>query len=209
MEFSKKSKGLKYIMARKIIPEKVEEAKEKIISATMDVIIEDGFFKLTLANAARKAGITKAAIYWYFPGKDELIGAMAFSLRETFIGGVKQLVALPIPPKQKIEMLFDELEKNDVIKKCYLLTKLFIELNAAGDEATAILQAGQTEYIGLIQKIFDEAIAAGQIKSTLSSESLAKILVAMTNGCIIYNQTLPDQCVDFKDVKVFLMSIIE
>lgn len=196
-------------MARKVVPEKVEEAKEKIISATIDVIIEDGFYKLTLANVARKAGITKAAIYWYFPGKEELISAMATSLGETFIGGVKQLAALPIPPKQKIEVLFNELEKNNVTKKCFLLTKLFIELNSTGDKSAEILQAGHMEYIGLIQGIFDEAIAAGEIKSTLSSEALAKILVAMTNGCVIHNRILPDRCIDFEEVKAFLMSIVE
>jgi AcrR family transcriptional regulator len=192
-------------MARKVVPEKMEAAKEKIISATMDVIIDDGLSKLTLANVARKAGITKAAIYWYFSGKDELIGAMAATLRETFIGGVKQLVALPIPPKQKIEVLFDELENNDVIKKCFLLTKLFIELK--DNQAMENLQAGHMEYIGLIKEIFDEAFAAGEINSTLSSESLAKILVAMTNGCIIHNKTLPNQSIDFKEVKEFFYQL--
>ena len=193
-------------MARKVIPEKVDAAKEKIISATMDVIIEDGLFKLTLANVARKAGITKAAIYWYFPGKDELISAMAASIGETFIGGVKQLVALPISPLKKIEVLFDELEKNDVTKKCFLLTKLFIELN--DKESLRILQAGYLEYIGLIQEIFEEAIAIREIKSTFSSEALAKILVSMTNGCIIHNKFLPGHCIDFEEVKLFLFSVI-
>ena len=188
-------------MARKVVPEKVEEAKEKIISATMDLIIQDGFSKLTLANVAKKAGITKAAIYWYFSSKEELLNAMVFSLRATFIDSTKQMALQPIPAKQKVEAFFGALENNEVHRKCLLLVKVFLELCSTSDETKTIIQAGYKEYIEIIQGIFDEAIMAREIKFEISSTTLSKILIAALDGCTIHNEMFGGQWIDFKEVQ--------
>ena len=195
-------------MARKVIPEKVEEAKENIISATMDLIIKDGFSKLTLSNVAKKAGITKAAIYWYFSSKEELINVMASSLKATFIDATKQIALQPITPKQKIDSYFNALENDEIHKKCILLIKVFLELYSMNDETTVAIQNGYKEYIEIVQGIFDEAIRTGEIKTEIPSPILSKIFVAAIDGCIMHNEIFGGHWIDFRDVKRFYMSVI-
>jgi len=187
-------------MARKVVPEKVEEAKENIISATMDLIIKDGFSKLTLSNVAKKAGITKAAIYWYFSSKEELINVMALSLRTTFIDSAKQIALQPIPPKQKIEAIFNAAASNEISKKCLLLIKVFLELYSTDDEIKKIIQEGYREYIGIIQDIFNEAISVGEINAEIPGTTLSKIFIAALDGCTIHNEMFGSEWIDFREV---------
>jgi len=195
-------------MARKVVPEKVEEAKERIISTTMDLIIQDGFSKLTLAKVAKKAGITKAAIYWYFSSKEELLNVMASSLRATFIDSAKRIALQPIPPKKKIKAFFSTLENNDVHKKCLLLVKIFLELYSTEDETKSVIQDGYKEYIEIIQGIFDEAIKKGEIKTEISNIALSRIFTAVLDGCTIHNEMFGSQWIDFRAVQDFFVSLI-
>ena len=196
-------------MARKMIPEKVEEAKEKIISATMDLIIKDGFSRLTLAKVAKKAGITKAAIYWYFSSKEALLNVMAASLRTTFIDSAKQMALQPIPPLQKIEALFDALENSEIHKKCLLLIKVFLELYSTDDKTKSVIQDGYKEYIKIIQGIFDEAIKAKKINTAISSIALSRIFMAALDGCTIHNEMFGNQWINFREIKHLLFLIKE
>ena len=193
-------------MARKIIPEKVAETKKKIISAALDLIIDDGFSKLTLSNVANKIEMTKAAIYWYYKSKEELLNAMASSLRTAFIDSAKLLALQPISPKYKIKSLIMSLENNDTHTKCFLLIKVFLELNSADNKIKKIIQEGYWEYIKIIEDIICEAIEVGEFQSTISKTTLARLFVAVLDGCIIQDEILGKNKIDCKELENFFMS---
>jgi len=60
----------------KVVPEYKEDAKRRIIEAAMDVIAERGCERMTIDDVAKKIGVTKGAVYWYFQNKDELLTAV-------------------------------------------------------------------------------------------------------------------------------------
>ncbi len=47
--------------------------KNQVINATLQCISESGFERLTLESVAKKAGISKGVVSYYFKGKDDLI----------------------------------------------------------------------------------------------------------------------------------------
>ena len=194
-------------MPRKIIPEKVEEAKAKIISAALDVIINEGFVKFSLSKVANKAGITKAAIYWYFPSKEELLNEITNSLRTTFISCAKQVAELPISSEQKIKALITSLEDNDTHKGCFLPIKIFIELYSVDHEIKKTIKNSYTEYIEILHGIFEQAIMNGEIDSSFSALTLAKYMMAFLDGCIIQDEMSGSPHIDYKDVYIFFMSL--
>ena len=194
-------------MPRKINLEKVDETKEKIISASVELIINNGFSKFTLSNVAQKVGITKAAIYWYFSSKEELLSAMASMLRTTFIDSAKQTIEQSISPKQKIEALILSIENNNVHKKCFLLIKVFLELYSVDNEIKGIIQNGYKEYIEIVQDIFDEAISNKELQTTISKVTLAKLFCAALDGCVIQDELMGKNCIDYKEVRDFYTSL--
>jgi AcrR family transcriptional regulator len=48
-------------------------SREEILAATLEVLLELGVPKLTLEAVARRLGITKQALYYYFASKDEML----------------------------------------------------------------------------------------------------------------------------------------
>ena len=51
--------------------------REALIEATLDLVVEKGPFGFTLAEAARSAGVSPAAPYRHFAGREELLEAAA------------------------------------------------------------------------------------------------------------------------------------
>src|SRR5437773_5759148 len=55
---------------------KRERTRERLLEAAVDVIRAKGFYKTTLEDVARRAGLTRGAIYGNFKNRDELFLAV-------------------------------------------------------------------------------------------------------------------------------------
>lgn len=190
-------------MARKAMPEKVEETKVKIISASLNLIVEEGFSSFTLSNVANRVGMAKPSIYWYFSSKEELISAMTTFLKATFIGDVQRISLLNISFKQKIQEMIASMENRETHNKCFLLMKVFMELHSFDHKIKAMIQQGYLEYIKILQGMFEKAIFNGEIKTAVSAPALAKIFLATLDGCTIQDEILGSTHVVYKEVQMF------
>ncbi|MBA6112881.1 solvent efflux transporter antirepressor SrpR [Pseudomonas asiatica] len=65
-------------MARKTAAE-AEETRQRIIDAALEVFVAQGVPDATLDQIARKAGVTRGAVYWHFNGKLEVLQAVLAS----------------------------------------------------------------------------------------------------------------------------------
>lgn len=48
----------------------------EILAVAGEILNRDGFAGLSLADVARRLGLARAAVYWYFPTKDDLLVAV-------------------------------------------------------------------------------------------------------------------------------------
>jgi AcrR family transcriptional regulator len=48
----------------------------RILDAAEELLLRDGYEPTTMAAIARAAGVASNSIYWYFPGKDDLLAAV-------------------------------------------------------------------------------------------------------------------------------------
>lgn len=63
----------------------------EIVAAALEVFVEHGFAATTLADVARRAGVTKGTVYLYFANKEALFKAV---VRETIVPVIAQGEAL-------------------------------------------------------------------------------------------------------------------
>jgi AcrR family transcriptional regulator len=59
-----------------------EQSREEIIEAARRVVLRDGVAKTTLEAVAEEVGLTKAALYYYYPSKDALLFEVVFRILE-------------------------------------------------------------------------------------------------------------------------------
>ena len=57
-------------------PKVVEDRRDQIIDAAMQVFAQKGFTRATNKDIAREAGITPGLIYYYFENKEALLTAI-------------------------------------------------------------------------------------------------------------------------------------
>src|SRR5260370_35762909 len=56
----------------RVVPEYKEEARTRILTAATEVFGEKGCRQATMDDVAKKLGVSKGALYLYFPSKEEL-----------------------------------------------------------------------------------------------------------------------------------------
>src|SRR4051812_25500036 len=67
------------------------DTRQRILDAALDLFVERGFDKASLREVADRVGVTKAALYYYFPSKEDLLVALLEPLNEM----TTEFLALP------------------------------------------------------------------------------------------------------------------
>jgi len=115
-------------------PEEVEEAKstrERILDVALDLFIEKGYDKTSLREIAEPLGFSKAALYYHFASKEDILMALHLRIHEfgtdalAQMGSQEPTVALWA---ELLEQLVDQMLAN---RKIFLLH----ERNQAAFEA--------------------------------------------------------------------------
>jgi AcrR family transcriptional regulator len=57
-----------------------ERSREEIVDAARRVLVRDGIAATTLEAVAREVGLTKAALYYYYPSKDALLFEVVYGV---------------------------------------------------------------------------------------------------------------------------------
>jgi AcrR family transcriptional regulator len=84
------------------------DTREEIRQVALELFATQGFEKTSLREIAERLGITKAALYYHFPSKDALLGAIVDPLiadLDAFYGEAVQ--ALPSGERAVLEGYFD------------------------------------------------------------------------------------------------------
>ena len=71
----------------------VDEAAQRIVDATLDLVAGYGLRKLTLDDVAREAGISRATLYRRFPGKAALLEAVVVAEAARLRRGLDEALA--------------------------------------------------------------------------------------------------------------------
>ncbi len=82
--------------------EEVEQIKEKILNAALDIIIREGYENLSMRNIARRIGMTAANLYNYFSSKDELYLTLLRNAFQKLNNSLRYMVRDVNDPLQKL-----------------------------------------------------------------------------------------------------------
>jgi AcrR family transcriptional regulator len=67
--------------------------RERILNVALDLFIEKGFDKTSLREIAEQLGVTKAALYYHFASKEDILMALHLRLHEFGFDALNQLGA--------------------------------------------------------------------------------------------------------------------
>jgi Transcriptional regulator len=178
-------------MPRKIIPTKVAEVKNNIIQTSIKLIVEDGFSKFTLTSVAQSIGVTKAAIYWYFPNKDSLIEEIANHVKNNFIGLAQEIINMQLTSQERLVKVLSHSASDNLL--CILPIKMFLEYYSEENTIKEIILENYLEYIDIIANILKNGVATGEFDSSIQIDKMAKFIVGGMDGISLQSTILKEE----------------
>lgn len=173
----------------KVVPEYREDAKQRIIQAAMEAIAERGYAQTTIEDVAKKLGVSKGAVYWYFSSKEDL-------LQEVFATILAEIQRVAYdgynrPFEEVLTLIFERYSLSDEKRRA-----LFYEMFALASRNTPRVGHVVLEYVNGMVSLAEEGIKRGQQKGTITTETdartLALLIVALYSGIQDYALTYMD-----------------
>lgn len=166
----------------RILPGYREEVRKKIVEAAYSLFLEKGYHRTTMEEIANLLGVTKPAIYQYFPGKEDLYAAVAEHGREE-LAAILERSFNNRDLRAGSEVMFDTLARytpqfNSMYSEMMLLA-------AHNERIRDLLREDRIEDIRIVERFIARQQEIGLISGHLNSRVLAIACDALVNGLLI------------------------
>jgi len=166
----------------RIIPEYREEVRKKIIGTAYHLFLKRGYRGTTMDSIAEALGVTKPALYQYFPGKEELYAAVAEQGRQE-LTGILERSYRNRDIRGGSEALFDALSVYAPnFQGMYAEMMLIAPHN---ERIRRILEDDLREDLRVIEGFISSQQGTGYVSSRLDARVLAVACHAMINGLLL------------------------
>ena len=163
--------------ARKAGFEEYERRRKEIIARAASVFREKGFEAANLAEIARKAGMDRTSIYYYYKSKKELFRELVGEAYADSVVMAEEIAELDATPSSKVRLLIERLFEIYEARYPYLF--IYIQ------EDMTTFASGKTAWnakMRLLAKRFDQAIVkivqAGLDDGSFYPEGDARLITA-------------------------------
>jgi len=190
-----------------IIVDKVQKRRDIALSCN-DLLLEKGIKKLTIAEVAKTAGVSKGSIYDYFENKEDIV----FEIIGSHIAGYQEKLNQKLneddSTREKVFLLFDFILNNDEdFEKHQNIYKEYMSIDIAGEckNMCAFDNDCSAFFKTILKSFVQDGISKGELIE--SSKDLIEGLLAVEKGFLIIKWT------EKKDVKesfrIFLNTIFD
>jgi AcrR family transcriptional regulator len=166
----------------RIIKEYKVEVRKKIVEAAYSLFLNKGYHGTTMSAIADVLGVTKTALYQYFPGKEELYAAVAEHGREE-LAEILERSFNKRDLRTGSEVLFDTLARytpqfNGIYSEMMLLA-------AHNEQIRTLLRQDRIEDINIVERFIVRQQENGLVSGQLNARELAITCDALINGLLI------------------------
>jgi len=143
-----------------------EDRPREILDAALDLFSENGFSATRLEDVAKQAGLSKAAIYLYFPDKSALLKAIIQEMATSNIMQVQGTIAThqgPVAPLLRQLLLF--IGNRMQTTRLPSLIKLVVSESRAHPELGRLyIENVLSKALPLLQSLIERGIASGEFR---------------------------------------------
>lgn len=161
------------------------QREQRILETARVVLLEDGYFGLTMDRIAERSETPKGTLYQRFSSKEDVILALALQSHEKRRDMIQRGAAYPGRPRERMcavgegMALFTRLHPNDS-RILHIATGSLRE--KAGPRRLETLLAVEREGVMLIDAILKDAIAAGDLREDSDRRQITFALWALVDG---------------------------
>ncbi len=168
--------------------EEAEKTRLALLKAALTIFSQKGYAATTLEDVAKESGVTRGAIYWHFGSKAELYSALLeeYSARGSEI--VQAAVAEGGTMVEILRRIFIRLlmavESDPALRAVMEINLFKTEYSPElSDTLSMQVENGRILLAGISQAM-EQGIGAGELRSDMEAEDLARAFIAFQNGVL-------------------------
>ena len=140
--------------------------KQKIIDTAASLFHRKGYASTTLDDVAGELGISKAALYHYDGGKDELLSIIYTQAFENVFKDTNEISGMDLPPDEKLRLIIRNHINNIIIKDLSMFSVFFSEESQLPEKDFKKIREEKKKYTRIVEEIITEGISEGMFKKT-------------------------------------------
>ena len=162
----------------------------EILEAAFAIVREGGLSNLTMKKIADRISLTEAAIYRYFPTKDNLILVMHEHFRQMFIGMVNQITSREdLSPAQRVAAIWRRLVAMNDSQDGFALRLIAETIAAADAKHLDRLKDFQTEFL---ERLENSVSQVTPMDCPVQSRDLVMLMLGLPAALAIWGHVLDD-----------------
>jgi AcrR family transcriptional regulator len=168
--------------------DKSEASIDRILESALSLIVTRGFNATTVDDIAKKAGLTKGAIYFHFENKTAILLALLDVIDKLVLGSLMDRVMHAGPTsKDKLVAALHSQGMLAETKTKYLLlfTLTLLEFNGTDTPIETRVKAIYDGFVHSLEKIVRTGKAAGEFRDDLDAREMAAVVMALQHGTLM------------------------
>lgn len=146
--------------------------REKVLNAAEAVFERHGYEKTTLDDLGREAGLNKTSLYYYYPNKEEIFGAVIHRQFDAYLVALDSKINKKKDGKSAVKLYLEN--RNSVRKKFTLLHQFRDSFNAY---LFSEIEEKETDFL---KQLIAKGVDSKELKK--SAEKSAKIILTALNA---------------------------
>lgn len=135
--------------------------KDEIIKSATKLFYEKGYHSTTMSDLAKEVGTTKAAIYYYFKGKEELLVRIYEETIRDSVEQISEIADSSVSTTEKIRRIIKNHIKNFIIKRQPMMKIFFQEEGELPNNIYKSIQIKKRNYNKIIEGIYLKGMEEG------------------------------------------------
>src|SRR5215469_200847 len=166
--------------------------RQAIIEASYRLLVEKGFAGFRVRDAAERAGITAATLYYYFRTKEALVQAVDNYLTQLIVE--RQIAgsstAASASPRDQLHAHLDGIRHLLQTDSSIFIALHELYVRSLRDPAVQqILERGDQGWHGYLASILQDGVRKGEFRQNLDPDSAAWVVLSFIKGLSV---TMPD-----------------
>jgi TetR/AcrR family fatty acid metabolism transcriptional regulator len=146
-----------------ISAKRMQDRRDSILDAARDAFARAGFEGTSIADIARRAGVSDGLVYRYFTSKRDLLNAVLTAFYERTMVDLESIAAREAPFETRFHDLVRRHIEGFVIDTD--LCRLFIsEVRTASDYQGSAVQQLNRRYTSILVRVIQGGIASGDVR---------------------------------------------
>jgi AcrR family transcriptional regulator len=162
-----------------------ERRYREVLGVAATAFAEKGYLGASIKDIADRLGVRQASLYYYFPSKEAALAAICELGVKDFIGNLRDILTRPIPAAEKIRAaVANHLMPLRTRPEADYIRVFIRHRHELPDEPRHKIAALAREYQNLIERLFAEGIASGELRSNLDPQLTTLALLGLCNSVI-------------------------